>query len=226
MPGDKIAVNVLYFGLVRERCGNLRTEEVALDDGATVADLVEDVAGRHPRVAAYCNYVQLAVNESIAPRSTLLKHGDTVAFIPQVAGGSGPYYQVTDRPLDIGRVVAAVTGPAQGGVVVFVGNVRDHNDGHDVVSLHYEAYDSMALRTFQSIIERCEAIGQGVQVAIEHRVGELTIGDAAVVIAAAAPHRAEAFEAARTAIELLKAETPIWKKELTPTGAEWIGDRP
>lgn len=121
---------------------------------------------------------------------------------------------------------AAVSGPEQGGIVIFVGNVRDHNAGHDVTRLFYEAYPPMVIRTLMSIIGRCEDKAEGVRVAVAHRTGELQIGDAAVVIGASAPHRAEAFDAARMCIELLKQEVPIWKKEFSSTGAEWVGDRP
>ncbi|CNU05485.1 molybdenum cofactor biosynthesis protein E [Mycobacterium tuberculosis] len=107
-----------------------------------------------------------------------------------------------------------------------MGNVRDHNAGHDVTRLFYEAYPPMVIRTLMSIIGRCEDKAEGVRVAVAHRTGELQIGDAAVVIGASAPHRAEAFDAARMCIELLKQEVPIWKKEFSSTGAEWVGDRP
>ena len=89
--------------------------------------------------------------------------------------------------------------------------------------LEYEAYPSMAVKVLADVIRRCEAIAPGVRVGIAHRTGRLQIGETAVVLAAAAPHRAEAFEAARACIELLKEEVPIWKKEISGDGAEWIG---
>lgn len=143
-----------------------------------------------------------------------------------VADGAYPYCRLTDQPLSVDEVLAAVSGPEQGGIVIFVGNVRDHNAGHDVTRLFYEAYPPMVIRTLMSIIGRCEDKAEGVRVAVAHRTGELQIGDAAVVIGASAPHRAEAFDAARMCIELLKQEVPIWKKEFSSTGAEWVGDRP
>lgn len=129
-----------------------------------------------------------------------------------VAEGAYPYCRLTDQPLSVDEVLAAVSGPEQGGIVIFVGNVRDHNAGHDVTRLFYEAYPPMVIRTLMSIIGRCEDKAEGVRVAVAHRTGELQIGDAAVVIGASAPHRAEAFDAARMCIELLKQEVPIWKK--------------
>ncbi|CAM4306130.1 Molybdopterin synthase catalytic subunit 1 [Mycobacterium basiliense] len=222
----QMSVRVLYFGLIRECCDNVREDKVEVPVGATVDDLVAGLVDRYPALDRYRNRVQMAVNESIVRCSTVLADGDTVAFIPQVAGGSDRYCRLTDQPLSVDELLAAVTAPGQGGVVVFIGNVRDHNQGHSVTHLHYEAYPAMVYRTLESIIERCEAIGEGVQVAVAHRTGDLQIGDSAVIIAAAAPHRAEAFQAARMCIEYLKEETPIWKKEFSPDGAEWIGTRP
>lgn len=222
----QISVKVLYFGLIRESCGNTREDKVEVLAGFTVEDLVTTLVGRYPKLDKYRKRVRMAVNEAIAPTSTVLADGDTVAFIPQVAGGSEPYCRLTDEPLSVDELLAAVSAPGQGAVVVFIGNVRDHNQGHHVTHLHYEAYPAMVYRTLESIIQRSQATAEGVQVAAAHRTGDLQIGDAAVVIAASAPHRAEAFEAARMCIELLKEETPIWKKEFSPDGAEWIGMRP
>ncbi|MER7868947.1 MFS transporter [Streptomyces cellulosae] len=143
-----------------------------------------------------------------------------------VTSGTDRYCRLTDRPLSVDEVLTAVTGPGQGGTVVFIGTVRDHNNGKSVTRLEYEAYPSLALKVLTDIIRRCEATAPGVRVAVAHRTGRLEIGEPAVVLAAAAPHRAEAFEAARACIELLKEEVPIWKKEFSPDGAEWIGTGP
>lgn len=223
---NQISVKVLYFGLIRECCDNTREDKVDVPEGATVDELVTSLVGSYPSLERYRKRVQMAVNEDIAPTSTVLADGDTVAFIPQVAGGSDPYCRLTDQPLSVDELLAAVSAPGQGAVVAFIGNVRDHNQGHEVTHLHYEAYPAMVYRTLESIIQRCQAISEGVQVAVAHRTGDLEIGDAAVIITASAPHRGEAFEAARMCIELLKEETPIWKKEFSPDGSEWIGTRP
>lgn len=93
-----------------------------------------------------------------------------------VAEGAYPYCRLTDQPLSVDEVLAAVSGPEQGGIVIFVGNVRDHNAGHDVTRLFYEAYPPMVIRTLMSIIGRCEDKAEGVRVAVAHRTGELQIG--------------------------------------------------
>ena len=133
---------------------------------------------------------------------------------------------VLSEPLSLDRVVAAVRGPGMGGIVTFVGQVRDHNQGHDVVRLEYEAYEDMANKVMAKLCDKIESEIPGARLAVEHRIGVLGIGEEAVAIAAAAPHRAEAFQACRALIDQLKEEVPIWKKEVAPNGEEWLGMGP
>ncbi|WP_370655122.1 cyclic pyranopterin monophosphate synthase MoaC [Hydrogenophaga sp.] len=151
----------------------------------------------------------------------------TAGRTPTPAGKS--YNRLSREPLSLQEVIDAVSGPGltgQGGLTTFTGIVRDHNLGKDVVRLEYEAYDQLVLSTLASITEDIENTIAGSKVAIVHRAGVLQVGDAAVVIAASAPHRAEAFDACRRAIEALKQQVPIWKKEVSPQGEEWLGMRP
>jgi molybdopterin synthase catalytic subunit len=110
-----------------------------------------------------------------------------------------------------------------GGLVTFTGMVRRHSRGTTVDHLEYEAYGTMAVREMTRLCDEIEAEIAGVRLAVEHRTGRLEIGELAVVIAAAAPHRAEAFTACRAMIDRLKDRVPIWKKEVGDDGAEWIG---
>jgi len=133
--------------------------------------------------------------------------------------------EIRDDAIDIGSVVARVARPGAGGIDVFVGCVRDENDGHAVVLLEYEAYVPMALAEMNRIgdeIERTAPDGS-LRVAAAHRVGALRVGDLAVVCAASAPHRAEAFAACRALIDEIKHRVPIWKREHGPEGAYWVG---
>ncbi|VVE47273.1 molybdenum cofactor biosynthesis protein MoaE [Pandoraea iniqua] len=139
------------------------------------------------------------------------------------------YCRLSSEPLILQEVIDAVSGPhlpGQGAITTFIGIVRDHNLGKSVVRLEYEAYPSLVLDTLAQIIRGIEHDIARSKVAIVHRDGVLAIGDAAVVIAASAPHREQAFEACRRAIEELKQDVPIWKKEISPTGEEWLGMRP
>jgi molybdopterin synthase catalytic subunit len=148
-----------------------------------------------------------------------------VAFLPPVAGGAGRT-SLSDQPLDPGEVVARVSGPGMGGLVTLIGAVRDQARGATIRHLEYEAYPGMAEREMEKICDQAAERWPDVRVAVAHRVGHLEIGDLAVVIAAAAPHRGEAFEACRFAIDTLKETVPIWKKEFAEGGEYWVDDRP
>jgi molybdopterin synthase catalytic subunit len=126
-------------------------------------------------------------------------------------------------PLELSRLVAQVTSPERGGVASFLGLVRDHHGGRPVQRLEYSAYEPMAERECATIVAEAHARWPVVQVALEHRVGALGIGDAAVAVAAAAPHRDEAFEACRYVIEQVKHRVPIWKREYYADGTVgWV----
>lgn len=131
--------------------------------------------------------------------------------------------EITGEPLSIDAVVARVVRAGAGGIDVFVGAVRDENEGRAVVRLEYEAYVPMALAEMNRIGEEIEREMEGVRVAAVHRVGALAVGDAAIVCAASAPHRAEAFTACRALIDRIKHRVPIWKREHGPEGATWVG---
>jgi MoaE-MoaD fusion protein len=216
-------VTVRYFSFLRAQLG---TEEVVdLDQGATLGALVDRLRAVHP-VLDRAQHLRWAVNEEFAQPAMELSDGDTIAVIAPVAGGSAPYIRLDREPLDPAELLQAVSGPGQGGICLFVGVVRDHNLGRDVTSIDYEAYEPMALKVLNGIVEECEASAEGVRVAVAHRVGRLEVGDTAVVIAASAPHRAESFAAARQCIERIKEDLPVWKMEAGPSGDWWVGERP
>ena len=216
-------VSLLYFAAVRER---LRTDGEVIDlaPGATVGDLSGRLAAAHPEIARLLPRVQIAVNQEIVGADRALAEGDEVALIPPVAGGATPRrIAVLAEPLSLAEVVDAVAGPSQGGVVTFVGVVRRQGQRPNVVRLEYEAYVPMAERVLAAIADEIEKEQPGARVAIHHRTGALVVGETAVVIAVSAPHRAEAFDGCRAAIERLKARAPIWKKEIGEDGGEWVG---
>jgi molybdopterin synthase catalytic subunit len=131
-------------------------------------------------------------------------------------------YLVTTDLLEIPQVVAAVAAPGCGAVGTFLGLVRDESDGRRVLWLDYEAYAPLAVRSFELIGSEASARWPSVRLAIHHRTGRLEIGEASVVIAAASPHRADAFAACRYAIERIKQIAPIWKHEHFEGGDVWI----
>jgi molybdopterin synthase catalytic subunit len=131
-------------------------------------------------------------------------------------------HAITAAPLDAAGVTAAVSRDGDGAVASFVGLVRNHNAGRHVLWLDYEAYEPLALKAFDRIAEEAAARWPGVRIVIHHRVGRVLVGEASVVIAAASPHRAEAFAACRYAIERIKQIAPIWKHEHFAGGEVWI----
>jgi molybdopterin synthase catalytic subunit len=123
-------------------------------------------------------------------------------------------------PIDL-AALQAVT-PADGGLCLFVGIVRNENGGRAVRHLEYEAFEEMALPLMQDIAQEARRRWPVTDVQIVHRLGRLEIGEASVAVAVASPHRGEAFEACRYAIDTLKATVPIWKKEFYEDGAVWL----
>lgn len=130
---------------------------------------------------------------------------------------------ILDAPLSVDRMIAAVSGPRVGGIALFVGVVRDHDDGAEVSSLDYTQHPS-AGAVLADCAERTAAHHDVLAIAVQHRVGHLEVGDLAVVIAVGAEHRAEALAASAHLINTLKAEVPIWKEQRFVSGAaEWVG---
>ncbi|MCW2616055.1 MAG: moaE1 [Frankiales bacterium] len=128
-----------------------------------------------------------------------------------------------DTPLDVAEVLAAVEDPAAGGVVSFTGLVRDHDGGRGVTELEYEAHPG-AEAAMLAVAERIAAELPVHALAAVHRTGLLAVGDVAVVVAASASHRGQAFEAARRLIDDLKESVPIWKRQVFTDGEqEWVG---
>ncbi|GAC1461195.1 MAG: molybdenum cofactor biosynthesis protein MoaE [Candidatus Limnocylindrales bacterium] len=211
------------FASYREAAG---VGQLALDlpDGATVSDAIAEIAHRYPGIGpeGADRGLVAARNREYVARDATLADGDEVALIPPVSGGADPRITVTGATLSLDAALAAVRGDDTGGIVVFLGTVRDHSRGKRVQHLEYEAYPEMAEAKLREIAERLERIHAPLRMALHHRVGDLAVGEIAVIVVAAAPHRDAAFVAARAAIDELKEVVPIWKKEHTDDGAVWI----
>lgn len=131
--------------------------------------------------------------------------------------------EIRDTPLSVDEVLAAVADPAAGGTALFIGTVRDEDHGRGVNRLSYAAHPSAADQ-LRAVMEKVAAEYPVLAIAAVHRTGDLAVGDLAVVVAAACPHRAEAFAACRMLIDDLKAQVPIWKHQVFVEGdAEWVG---
>lgn len=220
-------VDVLLFAGLREiaRCESV---PVDLAEGATAGDLLRALARQYPALAPRLPPCRVAVDHTFVDNEQPVTGARELAVIPPVSGGHDgpPAIAVRTTPLSLDAVVQVVGHPGAGGIATFTGNVRRHSRGKTVEHLEYEAYVPMAEQVMDAIRVRIERELPGTRVAIHHRIGHLGIGETAVVIAASAPHRAEAFAACREAIEALKRDVPIWKREVADDGATWIGQGP
>jgi MoaE-MoaD fusion protein len=218
-------VTVLVFGPLRERVG---VGEIRVAAG-TVQEVWDELVRRHPAAAVDATSVRAARNLGYCEWNTMVHGGDTVAFIPPVAGGSDDGSPVrvwiTNAPIDIASVIADAGTARDGAVASFIGRVRDHNDGVAVQRMDYEAYAEMAEAEMRRIGEELFARGGISTITIVHRVGALEIGEASVVVVVAAPHRDTAFPACQEALELIKSTVPVWKREHRADGAIWVDAR-
>jgi molybdopterin converting factor subunit 1 len=201
-------VRVRLFAGLRERAGAAEVD-LELPEGARVADALERLADVSGGMR-----VVLAVNREYATPEAVLSAGDELALIPPVSGGAAPdtTAALTADPISLDSLVERVRDPRAGAVVTFQGVTRE------VAQLEYEAYEEMAGPRIAAIVEECAERHGVCRAAAEHRVGTVPLSEPSVAVAVSAPHRAEAFAAAREIIDRIKAEAPIWKRE----EGEWV----
>ena len=200
------------------------TREVAELDYEAYAEMAEEklrAIGEEVAAAYGLSAVALDMEYASADERILPEH--EVALIPPVSGGADDpvrLVEITDQPLDLSTVAAAVRDPRAGAVVCFEGMTRD------VEALDYEAYAEMARAKLQAIGEE-EAERHGLcAVALVHRTGTVPLSEPSVIVAASAAHRGEAFAGARAIIDAIKAQAPIWKKEVSGEAAAWVPGKP
>ena len=210
-------VTVRLFAILRERAGASEVT-VELPEGARVRDALAALGGLADGLP-----LVMAVNREYAPEDAPLDPGDELALIPPVSGGEAAvtHVRVTAEPLSLDALVARVRDPRAGAVVTFQGVTRE------VDRLEYEAYTEMAEPAIAAIVEAAVERHGLCAAAAEHRVGEVALSEPSVAVAVSAPHRGEAFAGAREIIDRLKAEAPIWKKEVEGGEGRWVeGARP
>ncbi len=204
-------VTVRLFAGLRERAGWSQREIEA----SRVADVWAALdLGEEPEGLLY------AVNREYAPADLELSDGDVVALIPPVSGGA---FVLTEKPVSLARVVAEVSTDEAGAVATFSGTARRHSRGRVVQYLDYEGYEGMAEEMMAKLAADLRERYDVKEIAIHHRVGRVELGEPSVVIAVSATHRHDALAACKDAIDTLKEQVPLWKKEFYEGGEEWIG---
>ena len=240
-------VTIRLFAQQRQLAG-WREKAFALPEGATAERAWEELAAELPQLAPARPFVRFARNAAYVDALEPLSDGDELAIIPPVAGGGDARSQaprlrrieLRAEPFDdvvLAELCATVPTHVDGALVLFVGQTRESPGtaapgqeaeaerfaGESVEGLEYEAFEQMALAVLDDICAEIDARFGVERLAILHRTGTVGLGEASVVIAAAAAHRGAAFDACRYAIEELKARAPIWKSERFSSGAVWIG---
>jgi molybdopterin synthase catalytic subunit len=212
---------VRLFAVLRERAG-CDAVEVEVADGGTVADALDSLADQHESLAFTVAAMPLvvAVNRVYARPETVLSAGDEIALIPPVSGGGRSHSRVHSEPVSADRLARLIATDHTGAIVTFQGVTRE------VERLDYEAYTQMAEERIASILEDALATHEIEGAAAEHRVGPVPLGESSVVVVVAAAHRGPAFSAAREAIDRIKAEAPIWKREVDGERADWVEGTP
>ena len=205
-------MHVRLFAGLRERAG---WSERELDGADRIADIWPALdLGEEPEGLLY------ALNKEYADRDQLLTDGDEVALIPPVSGGA---FRLTGEPLSLDAVVDQVRSDQAGAIATFIGTTRLQSRGRTVLHLDYEAYEEMAEQVMAQIAAELKGRYDLCEIAIHHRTGRVEIGEASVVIAVSAPHRRDALAACKDAIDTLKEQVPLWKKEFYEGGEDWIG---
>ena len=214
-------VEVLMFGALAEATSKRRDAfDVAVP--ATAAVVVSAVADRYPQAVGVLERCAVAVNQQVVEAAHRIGAGDEVALLPPMSGGAGVSVVLTATP-SVEAALGAVASAGAGGTAVFVGTVRDSSDAGPVTSLDYSAYDGMAEKVIAEIAwEAAEKWGLS-GVAVQHAIGPRDVGEITFVVACAAPHRDEAFDACRYVVDEVKRRAPVWKKESGPWGQRWVG---
>ena len=222
-------VQVRFFARYREEAGRDQVE-LDLPEGGTVEAAWAAVSERFPRLSPYRPFTLFALGNEYVEPDQPLGEGDELCVFPPVSGGAAPcgsgpdWIDVTTEPLSERALSGAVAEPGAGAVALFSGVVREQTGGRRVKFLEYEAHTPMAVAKMSEIAADLRARWPGVRrVAIVHRIGRLEIGESSVMIAVSSPHRREALEACRFAIDTLKETVPVWKKEHFEDGEVWVG---
>lgn len=208
-----VKITVVAFASASEVLGSSETS-FELPSASTLDDLRARLTTLHPALENLWPRLAIAVDGVLSSENVVLLEGSEIALLPPVSGGEpAPRVRVDEEPIDAADLQQIVASTDCGAVVLFLGTVRDHHQGREVEALSYTAYRRMAESVLGTIVAELEAQEPTTRIAIHHRIGDLRPGESSVGIAVAAPHRQPAFELSRLALERLKREVPVWKRE-------------
>ena len=221
-------IRVLFFGMLRDIAGT-REEACELPATATLGGVFETYATRFPRLRELRRSIVLARNQQFCDPSALVADGDEIAFLPPVSGGSGVFsreltnrngnfFALTPDPIETAPLVSRTQQNSDGAVVVFECRVRNHNQGQPVRCLEYECDEEETVRALARLGGGLAEHNQISRITVVHRLGKVPVGEARVVIVVAAAHRKPAFAVAMEAMDRLKSDVAIWKKEYFEDG--------
>lgn len=221
-----MTLEILLFAVYREQVGRAQLS-LELPDGATVRDAAEKLEADHPELTL--KGALAAIGETYASPDETLHAGDTLAFFPPVAGGSGEddpseddHFVVTEDPLELSRYVTLVTTSAFGAVGSFIGTVRSPNLGQEVHYIDYQGYEAMIFAQMKRAASELRGRFELGRVVFAHRLGRLGPGEASIMIVVSSKHRKDALLATHAAIDRLKETLPVWKREVTQDGVRWV----
>jgi molybdopterin synthase catalytic subunit len=229
-------IKVLFFGLLKDIRGQAE-DQLELPAASPLRSVFDHYAALYPKLHGMAQSIVLARNHEFGKPSDLLSDGDEVALLPPVSGGSQPdpaplppeildpaghFFTLTREPIDPRAAESRVLQGFDGAVVTFQGVVRNNTRGRATLRLEYECYEQMAIRIMAEIGREIAGEYAISRIALIHRLGRMEIGEASVVVIAAAPHRRPAFDAALEGINRLKRLVPIWKKEFFADGEVWV----
>ncbi len=227
-------LKVLFFARLKELVGQ-EIIEIDIDPPSKIGELWKLLCERYPQLKTAESNVIFSQNQEFAGPQAELHEGDELAVFPPVSGGCGDseavlradaegnVIQIIHSPIPIELLIAQLSQPGNGAVVVFSGIVRDNTGGRKTRFLEYEAYVPMALRKMYEIGRALKQKWDIDRVGMVHRLGRLEIGEASIVIVVTSSHRKAAFAACQYAIDTLKSIVPIWKKEYYDDGEVWVG---
>jgi molybdopterin synthase catalytic subunit len=223
-----IKITVLFFATFRDKAGTNRSE-IEIPEGTTIAGLRTILAEKYPALESLADHALASINKEYAFPDQVIPDGAEVAWFPPVSGGgqSPTIFRITEDEIDQNELLASITLPSTGAACFFTGMVRavtTRHDPHETEYLEYESYTPMAEEKMAQVAQEIREQWPSVEgVAIVQRVGKLMPGTPTVMIACTAAHRdTGVFEAARYGIDRLKQIVPVWKKEVSPDGEEWV----